>query len=49
MTADRTMLPNLFGLNIAVKDGRVFVYVAEELLWSGTVSEWSFALANPVK
>ena len=31
---------------ITVSDGRVYLYVDKKLVWEGTKTQWSFALAN---
>ena len=46
---DRQMVPNLDGLHINVAGDRVYVYVADELIWAGPITTWSYALANPTK
>jgi hypothetical protein len=46
---DRNTAPNLDGLHINITAGRIYVYVADRLVWAGSKSEWSYALANPTK
>ena len=46
---DRQMVPNLDGLHINITADRVYVYVADELIWAGPITTWSYALANPTK
>ena len=42
-------VPKLDGLNIKIMDDRAYVYLADELIWAGSITEWAYALANPIE